>query len=64
MLVRRPSWSCDPDVANKLFPPTHRGSTQNLVMIGQAVWGMFEIVANGRTPDHGYTISSPGEPSA
>ena len=30
---------------------------------------MFEIVDNGqtdhgRTPDHGYTISSPGEPSA
>ena len=54
-------------------PPTHGGSTQNLALIGQAVWEkkMFEIVDgrttttdDGRTPEHGYTISSPGEPSA
>ena len=25
---------------------------------------MFEIVDDGRTPHYGYTISSPGEPSA
>ena len=46
-------------------------STQSLALIGQAVWEkkMFEIVDDGRTTDgrapvHGYTISSPGEPSA
>ena len=43
--------------------PTQWGSTQNLALIGQAVLQkkMFEIVNDGRrrTPDHGYTISSP-----
>ena len=34
----RPSWSCDPDAANKiLFPPTQGGSTYNLALIGPAV---------------------------
>ena len=35
-------------------PPTNRGSTQNLALIGQAVLEekMFEIV-DGRTPQHG-----------
>ena len=34
-------------------------NTQNLALIGQVVSEkMFEIV-DGRTPDHGYTISSP-----
>ena len=32
----RPSWSCDPDATN-FVPPTHRGSTQNLALIGQAI---------------------------
>ena len=48
-------------------PPTHRGSTQNLALIGQAVSEekMFEIVDadgrtyDGRTPEQGYTKSSP-----
>ena len=40
-------------------PPTQGGSTYNLALIGQAVLEekMFENM-NGRTPDHGYTISS------
>ena len=57
--------SYDPDSANKhSFPPTHRGSTQNLALIGRAVTekNMFEHCVqrrtDGRTPDHGYTISS------
>ena len=34
----RPSWSCDPNAVNKvLFPLTHRGSTQTLALIDQAV---------------------------
>ena len=61
----QPSLSCDPDAANKFVPPTHGGSTQNLALIGAVVWekNMFKIV-NRRMPEHGYTISSPGEPSA
>ena len=50
---------------NKLPFPTHGGSTKYLALTGQAVWEMFEIVdEDGRTPDHGHTISSLGEPSA
>ena len=33
----RPSSSYDTDAANTLSRPTHRGSTQNLILIGQAV---------------------------
>ena len=52
--------------------PTHRGSTQKLALIGQAVSEMVEHCGrtDGRktddrwTSDHGYTISSPGEPAA
>ena len=42
---------CDPDAVNKTFVPlTHRGSTQNLVLIGLVVSEekIFEIVS-GRT---------------
>ena len=40
------------------------GSTQNLALIGQEVWEkMFEIVKECMA-EHGYTISSPGEPLA
>ena len=48
------------------IPSTHRGRTQNLALTGQAVLEkVLEIVDDdGRTPDHGYAISSLGEPSA
>ena len=47
----QPSWSCKPDAENKTFvPTTHRGSTQNLALIGQVVsekmfkhWGQWMI---------------------
>ena len=47
--------------------PSHRGFIQNLALIGQAVSEnkMFEIVHDvgrtdvRRTPEHGYTVSSP-----
>ena len=52
--------------------PTHRGCINILALIGQVVSEkLFEIVNgrrrrrtdDGRTPEHGYTISSPGQPS-
>ena len=53
--VWRPSWSCDPDAANKLsIPLPQGGSTLNLALIEQAVLEkMFEIVYEGRTPPDG-----------
>ena len=60
----RPSWSCDPDVANKLSFPLPKEAP----LIGQAVLEKmtFEIVYDGltttdddgQTPDHEYPISS------
>ena len=50
--------------------PSHGGSTQKLASIGHAVLEeMFEVVdrrrrTDGRTPNHGYTIISLGEPAA
>ena len=47
------------------IPPTHRGSTQNLALTGEVVskGKMFENglrrMDDGRTPEHGYTISTP-----
>ena len=58
------SWaSCNPDA---FVSPTQGGFTQNLALIGQAVSEMSEIMEDdyGWLHDHGYTISSPGEPSA
>ena len=51
----RPSWSCDPDAANKLSFPLPK----NLALIGQEVLEkMFEIVNDGRqTTDGRRTIS-------
>ena len=50
----RPSWSCDPDAANKLlFPLPKEAPHKILALIGQAVLEkkMFEIVNDGRTDD-------------
>ena len=49
-----PSWSCDPDAANKLYFPLPINITQNLALIGKAVSEMFEIVDDGRA-DNGRT---------
>ena len=49
----RPSWSCDPDAANKLsFPLPMEVTHKNLALIGQAVWEkkMMRIV-DRRTDD-------------
>ena len=60
----RPSWSCDPDAANKLLFPLSKEAP----LIGPVVSEkkMFEIVDadrpttdDGRTPEQGYTKSSP-----
>ena len=41
-------------------PTTHRGSTQNLALIGQAILEkMFKIVNGRHQTEHGYSISSP-----
>ena len=35
----RPSWSCDPDAANKLSPPLRKEAPhKNLALIGRAVF--------------------------
>ena len=57
--VWRPSWSCDPDVANKLSFPLPKEAPHK---IWQAVLEkkMFENVStDGQTTDHEYPISSP-----
>ena len=56
-----PSWSCDPDAANKLSFPLPKEAPINLALIGQSVLEkIIEILDDdGRTPEHGYTISSP-----
>ena len=55
----RPSWSYDPDAANKLSSLTHRSSTQNLALICYAVWTniCLNIVNDGgpRSEEHGYS---------
>ena len=63
----RPSWSCDPDAANKISFPLSRRLHINLALISPAVSEkMFEIVYEGRRTGgcrlDGYTISSPCEP--
>ena len=39
-----PSWSCDPDAANKISFPLPKEAPQNLALIDHAVWEMFENV--------------------
>ena len=54
-----PSWSCDPNSANKFwFPLSIGGFTQNLALIGQAISEKkrFEIVEDGGT-DEGYAVA-------
>ena len=60
-----PYWSCDPDSANKFWFPLSIEASQNLALIGQAIWEKkrFEIVDDVQTDgrrmlEHGYTISS------
>ena len=54
----RPSWSCDPDAANKLLFPLPKEAPHKIwLLIGQAVLEkkMFGIVnddEDGRAPDH------------
>ena len=66
----RPSWSCDPDAANKIsFPLTKEAPHQNLALIGKSISGkkIFEhcerrrttTTDDGWTPDHEYSIGSP-----
>ena len=62
----RPSWSCDPDVTNNfLFPLPKEAPHKILSLICQVVSEeIFEKCERthdeGRAPDHGYTITSPG----
>ena len=70
-LAWRPSWSCDLDHLYKLsFPFPRRlhikfGFDWSSGFRGEEVWkcGRTTTTTDGRrTPDHGYTISSPCEP--
>ena len=66
----RPSWSCDLDFAIKLEMPLPKEAPHKISIgekkIGQAVSEkkIFEIVDDGRTPNHGHPMSSPCEPLA
>ena len=60
------SWSCDLDHLYKLWFPLPKEAL-NLALIGYMVSekNIFENggqTDDGRTPEHGYTISSPSEP--
>ena len=65
--ARRPSWSCDQDIANKITMPLPKEAPHKISTVSEKK--IFEIVddgrtTDGRTPDHGHPISSPCEPSA
>ena len=53
------TWS----IYTNFFPPSHGCPTWNLGLLGQAALEKT-LVDDGRTPEDGYTISSPCEPSA
>ena len=59
----RPSWSSDPDAANKLSFPIPKETPYTIFgLISQAVSEenfLKNVNDDGRMPDHGYTISSP-----
>ena len=65
----RPSWSCDPDAANKLsFPLPNEAPHKIWLWLAKRfqrrrclkLWTTDgRRTTDGRTPDHGYTISSP-----
>ena len=57
VLVMRPG-----QFMQTFVPPSHEGSSRNLALIGQAVSEEIFENGGGRTPKHGYTISSPCEP--
>ena len=64
--VWRPSWSCDPDAANKISFPLPREDPHKiwLRLAKRFRRRSLSIVdddadAGGRTPDHAYPISSP-----
>ena len=64
-----PSRSCDQDAANKLSFPYQWMQpgcfAQNLALIGQALGRCLTLWTDARQmPEHGHTISCPGEPSA
>ena len=58
-----PSWSCDPDPANKLlFPHPTEASYEIRLWYAQRFWrkrSLKMVDDDGWTTDHGYTISSP-----
>ena len=58
----RPPWSCDPDATNKLsFYLPKEAPQKNWLGLAQRFRRRrcLNIVNDGRTPDHGYPISSP-----
>ena len=65
----RPSWSCDPDAANKLsFPLPKEAPHKIWLWLAKRFQRRRSLKlfttddgrrTDGRTPDHGYTISSP-----
>ena len=58
----RPSWSCDPDVANKLPFPLPKEAPHKIWLWSVKRFrrrSLSIVNDDGRTPDHGYSISSP-----
>ena len=57
----QPSWSCDPDVANKISFPLPKDAPHKiwLRLAKRFLRRRCLSIVDGRTPDHGYTISSP-----
>ena len=61
----RPSWSCDPDAANKLSFPLPKEALHKIWLWlakrfqRRRCLKLWTTDDDGRTPDHGYTISSP-----
>ena len=59
--ARRPSWSCDPDAANKLsFPLPKEAPHKIWPLLAKRFWRRRSLsIVDGRTPNHEYSISSP-----
>ena len=63
-MARRPAWSCDPDAANKLLFPLPKEAPHKIWLrlaqrFRRKCLKLWTTTYDGRTPDHGYTISSP-----
>ena len=64
ILAWRPSWSCDPDAANKISFPLPKEAPHKIWLWSpqRFLRRCLSIVGrtkDGQTPEHGYTISSP-----